>query len=302
MMSKVYVFTRFGGPEHEELQDRPVPEPGPGELLLEVRAGGVNPADWKMREGLFGTDRALPSGMGLEAAGVVAATGEGVAGFRVGDAVLAGVPGGNGGWAEHTLVRADEAVPKPAGIGFTDAATLPVAGATAYDLVHHVPPEAGGTVLVVGAGGGVGLMAAQVAAARGLAVIGVASEGKRRLVEGTGATFVPSGAGLADRLREVAPEGVDLVVDLVGGDVLREAAASAREPHRVVSATDPTVVELGGGQRVHRPGALAEVTRLLAEGLVDPHVTATYPLHRAGEAMAAVETGHAAGKVVVTVP
>src|SRR5690606_41339764 len=104
--------------------------------------------------------------------------------------------------------------------------TLPVAGATAYDLGHPVAPEAGGTVLVVGAGGGVGLMAAQVAAARGLAVIGVASEGKRRLVEGKGATFVPSGAGLADRLREVAPAGVDPVVDLVGGDVLREAAAA----------------------------------------------------------------------------
>lgn len=301
-MSKVYVFTRFGGPETEELQDRPVPEAGPGELLVEVRAGGVNPADWKIRQGLFGTRRELPSGMGLEVAGVVVGTGDGVSGFSVGDAVVAGVAGGRGGWAEHTLVRAAEAVAKPEEVSFVDAATLPVAGTTAFDLVHQVAPAPGQRMLVLGAGGGVGLMATQLAAVRRVHVIGVAGPGKRDLVEATGATFVPSGAGFAERARELAPRGVDIVVDLVGGDVLRAAATLATEPGRVVSAADPAVTDLGGTGRVHHPDALARLTGYVRQGLLDPHVTATYPLDRAGEALAAVETGHATGKVVVQVP
>ncbi|MEE6282013.1 NADP-dependent oxidoreductase [Georgenia sp. MJ170] len=300
-MSKVYVFTEFGGPEHQQLQDRPVPQPGAGELLVAVRAAGVNPADWKIRRGLLGTTRELPAGMGLEVSGVVAGVGEGVTDFAVGDAVIAGVPGGHGGFAEHTLVRAAEAVAKPAEISFVDAATLPVAGTTAYDLTHQVELEAGQTMLVLGAGGGVGLMAAQIAKVHEFRVIGVAREGKRELVESTGALFVAAGDGFAERVRQLAPEGVDLVIDLVGGQVLREAAPLATEPSRVVSAADSAVRELGGATRERNPEALAKITGVVQYGLVDPHVTATYPLDRAGEAVAAVETGHAGGKVVVEV-
>ena len=300
-MSKVYVFTQFGGPEHQELQERPVPQPGAGELLVEVRAAGVNPADWKIRTGSFGTNRTMPVGMGLEVAGVVAAVGDGVTEFAVGDAVIAGVAGGNGGFAEHTLVRAAEAVAKPDEVSFSDAATLPVAGTTAYDVTHQVELEPGQTVLILGAGGGVGLMAAQIAKVHEFPVIGVASESKRELVEATGATFVPSGPGFADKVREIAPNGVDLVVDLVGGDVLREAAPLATEPSRVVSVADASVVDLGGAMRDRNPEALGKITGVVQYGLVDPHVTATYPLEQAGEAMAAVESGHATGKVVIEV-
>lgn len=291
-MSRVYVFTEFGGPQLQELQERPVPVPGAGQLLVEVRAAGVNPADWKIRAGRLGTRRSLPVGMGLEVSGVVAAVGDGVSGLTVGDAVIAGVSGGHGGLAEHTLVRAGEAVVKPAEVSFTDAATLPVAGTTAYDLTHQVALEPGHTVLVLGVGGGVGLMAAQIGRARGLRVIGVASEAKRGLVESTGTVFVPTGEDYPGRVREIAPGGVDLVVDLVGGDVLCAAAPLATAPSRVVSAADPAVVGLGGAQRVGRPDALARITDLVAGGLVDPHVTAVYSLDEAGEAVAAVESGH----------
>ncbi len=300
-MSKIYVFTQFGGPEYQELRERPVPRPGPGELLVEVRAAGVNPADWKIRAGAFGTRRTLPVGMGLEVAGVVAAVGDGGGGFAAGDAVIAGVAGGNGGFAEHTLVKAAGAVAKPPEVSFTDAATLPVAGTTAYDLIQHVELVAGQTVVVLGAGGGVGLMVAQLATAREAHVIGVASEAKRELVESAGAIFVRSGDGFPDRVRELAPVGVHLVVDLVGGDVLRAAAPLATDPARVVSAADPGVGELGGAGRRRNPEALAKVTEAVRRGLVAPYVTATYPLERAGEALAAVETGHAAGKIVVVV-
>jgi len=298
-MSKVYVFTQFGGPEHEELQERPVPQPGAGELLVEVKAAGVNPADWKIRAGRLGTDRQLPAAMGLEVAGVVTAVGDGVTRFAVGDPVLAGVPVGSGGFAEHALVRADEAVAKPEEVSFTDAATLPVAGTTAYDLTHQVELEPGKTMLILGAGGGVGLMAAQIARVHQFRTIGVAGEAKRDLVESTGATFVPSGDSFADRVRELAPEGVDLVIDLVGGDVLRQAASLATEPGRVVSAADPAVVDLGGAVRERNPEALGKITGVVQYGLVDPHVSATYPLQQTREALAAVESGHATGKTVI---
>src|SRR5690625_1821947 len=301
-MSKIYVFTQFGGPEYQELRERPVPRPGPGELLVEVRAAGVNPADWKIRAGRFGTRRRLSAAMGFEVSGLVVGIGEGVEGFSVGDAVISGVRPGHGAFAEHTLVRAAEAVAKPEGVSFTDAATLPVAGTTAHDLTHQVSLDPGQTVLVLGAGGGVGLMAAQIARARELRVVGVAGEAKRQLVESVGATFVRSGTGFSERVRELVPRGVDLAVDLVGGGVLREAAPPAAEAGSGVSAVDRAVVDLGGAMRANDPEALRKVTDMVREGLVDPHVTATYPLDRAGEAIAVVESGHATGKVVVTVP
>src|SRR5690625_3935320 len=298
-MSKVYVFTQYGGPEHEELQERPVPQPGAGELLVEVRAAGVNPADWKIRTGQLGTNGQLPAAMGLEVAGVVTAVGDGVPEFAVGAPALAGVPAGNGGFAEHTLLRAADAVAKPEDVSLTDVVFLPLAGATAYALTHQVELEPGQTMLILGAGGGVGLMAAQIAHVHQFRTIGVAGEAKRELVESTGATFVPSGDGFTDRVRELAPEGVDLAIALAGGDVLRQPAPPAPAPGRVVSAADPAVVDLGGAVRERNPEALGKITGVVEYGLVDPHVTATYPLQQAGQALAAVESGHAAGKIVI---
>ncbi|MGB3956316.1 MAG: NADP-dependent oxidoreductase [Brooklawnia sp.] len=300
-MSKVFVFTQYGGPEHQELRDREVPRPGPGQLLVEVRAAGVNPYDVKFRSGRVGTDRPLPAGLGSEVSGIVAAVGEGVDQFQVGDAVLAAVPPGVGGIAEHALVTAEYAVTKPDELSFAAAATVPVAATTAYDLTHQVELDAGDTVLVIGAGGGVGLMAAQICRVHKFRVIGGASESKRELVESTGAEFVVSGPGFADRVRELAPDGVDLVIDLVGGEVLREAAPLARTPDRVISAADRGVLDLGGAVRKRDPQAMARVADVLAAGLVDPHITATFPLERAADAMAVVESGHAAGKTVVEV-
>ena len=105
-MSKVYVFTDYGGPENQQLIDRPAPMPGPGEVAIEVRAAGVNPADWKIREGHLGRHWSLPATMGREAAGVVTQVGDGVEDFAVGDEVLGLVAPGQGGMAEHTLLRA----------------------------------------------------------------------------------------------------------------------------------------------------------------------------------------------------
>ncbi|MDN5900357.1 MAG: NADP-dependent oxidoreductase [Brachybacterium sp.] len=299
-MSQVFVFKDYGGPEGQQLIERDIPTPGSGEIAIEVRAAGVNPADWKRRGGAFGTRGTLPAAMGLEASGVVTAVGEGVDAFALGDEVLGAPARGLGAFAEHTILDASATVAKPEEISFTDAATLPVAGTTAYDLTHQVEIEVGQTLLVLGAGGGVGLMALQIAKVHQFRTIGVASESKRDLVEATGATFVPSGEGVAERVRVLTPDGVDLLADLVGGDALRELAPLAKDPSVIVSAADgETAVELGGAGRERSEGVLGTITGVVQHGLVDPHVVQTYPLERAAEALAEVETGHARGKIVI---
>src|SRR5699024_2972210 len=170
---------------------------------------------------------------------------EGVEDFAVVDEVLGRVAPRQGGLAEHTLLRASTTVIKPEEISFIDAATIPVAAATAYDATHQIELEPGQTLLLLGAGGGVGLMAAQIGRVHEFTVFGAASAAKRDLVESTGAVFVESGPRLFDRMREVAPDGVDLIIDLVGGEVLRAVADLAPDRTRIISAADrDTVVDL----------------------------------------------------------
>lgn len=297
-MSTVFVTTAYGGPEHQQLSTREAPAPRPGEIAIEVRVAGVNPADAKRREGLFGTKGSLPLALGLEAAGVVTALGEGVTGFEIGDDVLGAPARGLGAFAEHTVLTASAAVHRPPEVACEQAATLPVAGTTAWDLAASA--AAGETVLVLGAGGGVGRMAVQVAVAAGARVLGIASRGKKELVESAGAQHVLSGDGAANAVRDLAPDGVDLLIDLVGGQPLRDLAPLAKDPARIISAADQaTAEELGGVGRPSSKDALEQITQLVADGAVDPHVTARYPLVAAAGAMAAVETGHSAGKIVL---
>ncbi len=299
-MSKVYVFNAHGGPENQELIERPLPVPGPGELLIEVRAAGVNPFDVKVRAGAFDEDGEVPMPMGQEVSGVVSAVGPNTHGFAVGDEVLGTVVEGQGAFAEHTLMRADVAIIKPEEISFVDAATIPVAAATAYDGTHQIELNAGQKLLILGAGGGVGLMAAQIGRVHEFEVIGVANDSKREIVESTGATFVGSGPGMADRVRAITPTGVDLVLDLVGGEMLRAAAGLVSDPGRIISTADPaTATELGGSPVKRTKESVEKITDVIKYKLVDPHVLAAYPLERAGEAIAAVEEGHAGGKIVI---
>ncbi|AXH96969.1 NADP-dependent oxidoreductase [Ornithinimicrobium avium] len=299
-MSRVYVFTQYGGPETEELRERPVPEPGPGQILVKVRAAGVNPADLKLREGQFGRSHTMPRTLGFEVSGVVAAVGPDVEGYAVGEAVLGPVAPGEGGFADHALLRAKDAVAKPEDVSFEVAATVPVAGTAAYDLTHQVELEEGQTMLVLGAGGGVGHMACEIGRVHRFRVIGVASEAKREIVESTGATWVASGDGAAGAVRELAPDGVDLLVDLVGGQPLRDLAPLVTSPDRIVSAADEqTATELGGSGRANDPEALEKIVGVVGHGVLTPEVAAVFPLDRAGEALAAVAEGHSRGKTVI---
>ncbi len=305
-MTQTYVFTEYGGPETQEMRDLPTPDPGPSEIRIAVRAAGVNPVDWKIRAGYLKDVMPLdmPAGLGREAAGIVEAVGQDVDGFAVGDAVFGNVAPGFGGYAEQTILTAAVSAKKPTGVSFEDAATIPVAGATAYDAITQLALKPGQTLLINGIGGGVGVAAAQLARNGDVAVVGTASEGKRELVESLGAILVPYGDGVVARVREIMPDGVDAVLDLAGGQALRDVAELVNDTGTIVAAGDTGTAEEFGGAGVARTqtsATLSAVAELVATDKLDPHVVETYPLAEAGAALQAVETGHAQGKVVVTV-
>lgn len=299
-MSMAYGFSEYGGPETQQFFDVPVPSPGPGQLLVAVHAAGVNPADWKVRAGTRKdtVPVTLPAVLGREVAGVVADVGPRVTEFAVGDAVFGATATGFGGYTGYTLVNTAAAAHKPDAVSFADAATLPVAAGTAYDALTTLDLAPGSRLLVVGAGGGVGVAALQLAAARDVTVIGVASEGKREVVESLGATWVASGDGLAERV----PGPVDAVFDLVGGAALAEAARVVTDPAAIISVGDPLAARDLGGSGVDRrrtSAVFAEVAALVADGTLDPRVAHRFPFAHAGDALATVESGHTSGKVVI---
>jgi NADPH2:quinone reductase len=297
---RAYGFTEIGGPDKQAFLDVPIPQPGPDELLVRVRAAGVNPGDWRLREGSYGhRGQAV---LGREVAGTVVALGPGISEFATGDEVFGGCPAMVGGWAEQALTIASFTAKRPDGVSPESAAALPVAAATAFDAMNRFGLPEGSTVLVNGAGGGVGVPAVQLATARGLRVIGVASPAKHELVARFGGIPVAYGTGVDERVRAAAPDGVDAVLDMVGGDALRAIAALLDDRSRVTSLADkPLAVELGGFELVRdrSTAVLTELARMVAAGRLDPHVTEIRPLSDAQAALAVVEQGHATGKVVL---
>lgn len=306
-MGKAWGFRRHGGPEAQEFFDRPDPAPGRGEVLIRVDVAGVNPLDHLLRSGpVDGLDggRPFPRVLGMEAAGTVLALGEDVNGLEVGDAVFGFALTCGGTYAETTVLSAPHTARIPEGLSATVAATLPVAGTTAVDVLDQLGLPAGATVLVNGVGGGVGLAVARLAVGRGLRVIGTGSTAKREHAEAVGARFVDYTAeDVAAAARALVPDGFDAIVDLAGGSSLRTVAPLARDPRNVIAVGDMSVPDLGGRfveRRVDREN-LERSARLALDGLLAPVITAVHPLSDAPAALAAVENGHASGKIVIRV-
>lgn len=304
-MGLAYVFTQYGGPEYETFLELPEPVPGPGQLLVTVRAAGVNPVDWKRRNGAvrLTPELAEPEPFGREVAGVVRAVGEGVVGFAPGDEVFGTVVGG-GGYAEDALLGVELAAHKPPDVPFSDAATFAVASATAYVGLGQLDLPPGATLLISGIGGGVGLAAAQLAMHFGASVLGTASAAKKGLVESVGATHVAYGEGVADRVRIGAPGGVDALLDTAGAAAMAAVAELVADRSKIVSCSDGSAAgELGGGliDRTRSASVFVAVATLASEKAFSPCVTEIFPFARAGEALAMVETGHASGKVVIEI-
>ncbi|MGI8577774.1 MAG: NADP-dependent oxidoreductase [Nocardioidaceae bacterium] len=310
IMPRVFRFTEYGGPETQEFVDLPEPRPGPSEILVKVKSAGVNPVDYKIRAGMLKDfdPRQLPSEFGSEVSGVVAELGQDVDGFAVGDEVFGSPAPSHGAFSEYTVTSATATSKKPPQVSFNDAATLPVAAATGYDGIVHLGLSKGQTLLITGVGGGVGVAAAQIARDAGIAVFGTASESKRALVESLSVTLVPyddaDSGGVEQRVRELLPDGVDGILDLVGGDALRSAAGLVKDRKKLLSTADPaTVAELGGApvNRDRTSRVLDEVARLVADGKLDPHVNDVLGFDDAPQAIAAVESGHPQGKVVIQI-
>lgn len=313
-MTTAVVATAYGGPENLALVDVEVPAPGPGEVAISVLACGVNPADVKSYSGEWGTDPAqLPKRLGFEAAGVVTAVGPDADGpegpIAVGDEVIAFRI--SGAYAGEVVVPASAVVRKPVALDWPQAAGLMLTGATAVHLLTATGVGEGDTVLVHGASGGVGLMAVQLAALRGARVIATASEHRHGLLELIGAEPVTYGEGLADRVRALAPAGVDAALDLVGTDEALETSLELVDDRtRIATIANFTggpaagIKVLGGGPGADdgeevRMNARTELARLAGTGALTVHLGATFPLDEVAEAHRLVSSGKANGKVVL---
>ena len=299
---KAVVIDEFGGPEVLHVADRELPEPGAGQVRVRVRASGLNPMDRKVRSGemqqVFPTE--LPTVLGVEVSGTVDAVGPEVDGLTVGDGVLGFADGG--GYAEYAL--ATTIAPKPAGLGWAEAAALPVAAATALGVLDQLEVKQGETVLIHGAAGGVGTVAVQLAVSRGASVVGTASEANHDYLRGLGAVPVVYGDGLVERVRAVAPDGIDAVFDVAGQGALEDSIELRGGTSCIVTIADPAAFGLGvpfsgGGERDAE--ALAELAREAAEGRLRLTVAKTYPLEEVSAAHEVLDTGHGRGKIVLLV-
>ncbi|MGR6964757.1 quinone oxidoreductase family protein [Geodermatophilus sp. URMC 61] len=313
-MTRVVLATAYGGPEVLTVVDQPVGDPGPGQARVEVRAAGVNPADWKSYTGAFGTDPGqLPRRLGYEVSGVVTAVGPDAAGpagpLSVGDEVIAFRV--SGGYAAELVVPASALVPKPGSLGWEQAAGLMLTGATAVHALTATGVGEGDTVLVHGAAGGVGLMAVQLAALRGARVIGTVGSDGADLVRRFGAEPVRYGDGLADRVRELAPDGVDAALDLVGTDEAVDVSLQlVADRQRIATiaafgrAGSEGIKALGAGPGADPGTELRDAARLdLAEaagaGRLEVVVAATFPLEEVAAAHRQGMAGHTHGKLVL---
>ncbi|MFF7440892.1 alcohol dehydrogenase catalytic domain-containing protein [Streptomyces sp. NPDC008122] len=302
------VYEEFGGPEvlrHEAGVAKP--EPGPGEVRVKVAAVGLNPVDWKRRYGWVEQfyPTTFPAVPGLEFAGTVDALGEGVTGLAVGDEVLGWTK--TGAYAEYAI--AGTVAPKPAGLSWEAAASLPVAGETAQRVLDLLRVREGETLFLHGAAGVVGSVAVQLAVATGITVIGSASESNHGYLRELGAVPVAYGDGLADRVRAAAPQGVDAVFDAAGHGVLPVAVEllgggeAAKERIVTIAATDAEehgIVFSGvtGDPEAVRAGLTAQA-RLAAEGALTVRLAESLPLKEAARAQELSESGHVRGKIVL---
>ena len=311
---RAIVIERFGGPEVLQLADLPDPHAASGEVRIAVSVAGTNPVDASNRSDGSWAGIDLPYVPGYDVAGVVDQVGEGVSSVSVGDRVMAMTPfpRGGGGYAELVVVPADLVAALPAGVSFVDAAAVPLAAGTAYDVLERIDLAPGSWVLVHGASGGVGTSFVQLAAARDLNVIAASSPRSHDLLRDLGAAACIDyhDVDVADVARKIAGAPMEAIVDLVGGSALEQSLNAVRSHGRLASIATPDldldplldmnltfhgVLISDDGERVQ---ALAE---LIAAGTIRPIVAEVFPLERATDAHRQLETGHSGGKIVLQV-
>jgi NADPH:quinone reductase-like Zn-dependent oxidoreductase len=300
-MPKAVALTQYGPPDVLVWSDVSMPEPGPGQVRIRVKAAGVSPTDLKIRRGDLRAVFPLPHDavLGFEAAGVVAALGPSVSGVQEGDEVASLLPG-LGGYGEYAL--ASSWTPKPPNVSWSDAAALPASAEAAVGILKQLGVSRGEILLILGAAGSVGMIATQLAVSRGVTVIGAASARDHDLVRDLGGVPVLYGAGLADRVREHSPS-VDAVLDAAGKGELEDAITLAGGPARVMTLADERAADLGVALSAptpdRAPEAVNQTMPLLASGALRLRRQRQLPMADAAEAHRLLESGEAHEKLVL---
>jgi len=301
-------FDRYGGRDVLYVADIDMPSAGPGEVVVEVRAAGINPGEAAIRTGALHDmfPATFPSGEGSDLAGVVTTIGPEVTEFCVGDEVL-GFSFRRSSHATHTAVPANQLIHKPPQMSWEVAGSLYVVGATAYAAVQAVAPRPGETVAVSAAAGGVGSLVVQLLVRHKAVVLGIAGPGNADWLRGHGVIPIAYGEdlqGLARRLREAAPNGIDAFIDLFGPDYVQLAVDLGVAPERIDTIISfQKAAEVGakmeGSAEASTPEVLTEIADLVASGALEFEVAATYPLDRVADAYEELEKRHTHGKIVL---
>jgi len=298
-------FDEYGDIDVLNVVEVPRPVPGPGQVLVEVRAAGINPGEASIRKGLLHAmwPATFPSGQGSDLAGTVAELGTGVTQFAVDDEVL-GFVDTRSSQAEFVVAEAANLVPRPARVSWDVAGSLFVAGTTAYAAVRAVSLVPGNTVVVSGAAGGVGSIAVQLAARAGARVIGLASQGHHRWLTDHGVIPLTYGDGAADRIKEASGGRVDALIDTFGGGYVEMAVGLGVAPDRIDTITDRAAAQQYGAKTDGNGAAataavLSELAAMIVDGQLEVPIAKAYPLTEVREAFRDLEQRHTLGKIVL---
>jgi NADPH:quinone reductase-like Zn-dependent oxidoreductase len=306
IMMKAVRYDEFGGIDELRVDEVERPVPGDGQVLVRVKAAGINPSEAVIRSGAVAElfPSTFPSGQGSDLAGIIEEVGAGVSGFSPGDEVI-GFTNSRASQAELALVEASDLTRKPEKVSWEVAGGLFVAGTTAWGAVHAVQPREGETVVISGAAGGVGSIAVQLARRTGATVIGLASESNHEWLRSHGVIPVAYGDGIADRIRTAATSGVDAFIDTYGDGYVELALALGVPAERIDTIVDFAAAAKHGvktdGGREAGPGAtvLAELAGLVADGQLEVPIANVYPLVQVRDAYTELERRHTRGKIIL---
>jgi NADPH:quinone reductase-like Zn-dependent oxidoreductase len=303
---KAVRFDEYGPVAVLDVRDVPIPEAGPGQVLIRVKAAGINPGEAKIREGFLHAmwPATFPSGQGSDFAGVVERLGPGVTAVAERDEVIGWVDT-RSSQAEYVVASEDDLAPRPSGLPWEVAGAIPVAGFTAWAMVRAVDVRPGDTVVVAGAAGGVGSLAVQLAKRAGATVIGLAGPSNHDWLKRHDVLPVAYGDGVVDRIREAAKTQVDAFLDTYGGDYVELALNDlAVSPERIDSVTRPDAaakygIKVDGNGAGASAATLEKLAGLIAAKELELPIARTYPLADVATAYTQLAKGHIRGKIVL---
>ena len=304
-MPRAVRFNNYGGLDVLQVVEVERPKPGPGKVLVRVKAAGINPGEAAIRKGVFAErwPATFPSGQGSDLAGIVEEVGPGVSSVALGDEVI-GFTNDRASQAEFALVDSANLAPRPPNVSWEQAGALFVAGTTAYAAVRSVSLRAGDTVVVSGAAGGVGSLVVQLAKNAGAKVLGLASDANHRWLADHGAIPVTYGDGVEDRIRAASGGKVDAFIDTFGGGYVELAIRLGVPPDRIDTIIDfAAAAKYGakteGNHEAASADVLGQLARLMAAGRLEIPIAKVYPLAQVREAYRELEQRHTRGKIVL---